>query len=192
MDLKSMTNDELWQLFPIILKPHNPQYANWYRSEVKLLNKILGQNIIKRISHIGSTSVHNLLAKPTIDILLEVENENVLETIKAKLEEEKYICHKQKDAFKLQSLMCLKGYTDKGFAEQVFHVHIRVVNNHKELYFRDYLRDHPDVALQYGELKLELLKKYEHHRDNYTDSKSDFINKYTEAAKHIYLDRYKI
>lgn len=187
-----MSKDELWQLFPIILKEHNPQYANWYRLEEKILRKIIGQDTIKRISHIGSTSVHNLIAKPTIDILLEVDNEEVLENIKLKLEKEKYICHKQNDSNNHQSLMCLKGYTENGFDEKVFHIHIRLINNHKELYFRDYLRDHPDVALKYGQLKLELMKKYKHHRDNYTDSKSDFIKKYTDMAKKIYPDRYKI
>src|SRR6056297_2809858 len=68
--------------------------------------------------------------------------------------------------------MCLKGYTKSGFAEKIFHIHIRVLNNHKELYFRDFLRDHPDIAQKYGDLKLELMKKYKHHRDNYTNSAS--------------------
>ncbi|QWC00717.1 GrpB family protein [Mycoplasmatota bacterium] len=187
-----MKKDDLWRLFPIILKPHNPEYINWYRQEKKILTKIIGDHLIKRMSHIGSTSVHNLIAKPTIDILLEVENEVALIEIKNKLEKESYICHKQKDMFKNNSLMCLKGYSEKGFEEKVFHIHIKVLNNHKELYFRDYLKEHPEIARAYGELKLELMKKYKHHRDHYTDSKSDFINRYTEAAKNMYKDRYNI
>jgi len=187
-----MSHDELWQLFPIILKPYNPQYTYWYREEEKALKQILGQNMIIRISHIGSTSVHSLLAKPTVDILLEVGSEDDLPNIKRIMEKNDYICHKQTDMYRNHSLMCLKGYTENGFDEKVFHIHIRVMNDHKELYFRDYLRDHPDVAHQYGELKLELMKKYKHHRDNYTDGKSDFINKYTDVAKHMYPNRYSI
>lgn len=32
-DLSEMSKEELWRLFPIILKEHNPQYKEWYESE---------------------------------------------------------------------------------------------------------------------------------------------------------------
>jgi len=32
-ELKDMSLEELWQLFPIILKEHNPDYKNWYIEE---------------------------------------------------------------------------------------------------------------------------------------------------------------
>ncbi|MEO3947489.1 hypothetical protein [Gorillibacterium sp. CAU 1737] len=31
--LADMTIEELWRLFPIILKEHNPDYYEWYREE---------------------------------------------------------------------------------------------------------------------------------------------------------------
>ena len=39
-------------------------------------------------------------------------------------------------------------------------------------------------------MKLILWKKYEFNRDGYTNSKTDFIQKYTEKAKLKYGDRY--
>lgn len=51
--------------------------------------------------------------------------------------------------------------------------------------------EHPEAAKEYADLKLELIKKYEHNRDGYTDAKSDFILKYTEKAKKEYGDKYK-
>jgi GrpB-like predicted nucleotidyltransferase (UPF0157 family) len=189
--LMEMTNEERWQLFPIILKPYNPEYQIWYRDEAKYLRTILGNEIIERMNHIGSTSVHGLLAKPTIDILFEVKDEKALQYIRDHIESHAYICLNQVDAFKNPSLLCMKGYLDQGFAEKVFHVHVRIINNHKELYFRDYLRDHPQVAQEYADLKIKLMKKYKHHRDNYTDKKSDFINHYTTIAKQIYPNRYQ-
>ena len=39
-------------------------------------------------------------------------------------------------------------------------------------------------------MKLELWKEYEFDRDGYTNSKTDFIQKYTEKAKLEYGDRY--
>jgi GrpB-like predicted nucleotidyltransferase (UPF0157 family) len=189
-DLKKLSNEELWQLFPIILKPYNKDYPKQYKEEKKRIIQMIGKDLIKRINHIGSTAVHGMLAKPTIDILVELESEASLDLIKDKFDDD-YICLEQKDAFNHKSCLFLKGYGESGFLDQVFHIHVRVLNNHKELYFRDYLKGHPHVAEKYGELKLELMKKYKHHRDNYTDAKGDFINKYTEIAKKIYPNKYK-
>ena len=76
-----------------------------------------------------------------------------------------------------------KGYTEQGFAEKVFHLHLRMTGDHDEIYFRDYLCQHPDIAQAYQELKLSLWKQFEHNRDAYTDAKTDFINHYVSEAK---------
>jgi GrpB-like predicted nucleotidyltransferase (UPF0157 family) len=189
--LDHMSNEELWQLFPIVLKPYNPKYHQWYLEEKRILIKAIGYENIKRINHFGSTAVHNLLAKPTIDILIEVNEESIIDQIPSIYDQnDDYRCLKQKDRFNHPSLLMLKGYTEKGYKDRVFHIHVRIYNNHRELYFRDYLRDHPEVAQKYGELKIELMKKHKHNRDLYTDKKSDFIDQYTEIAKKIYPHRY--
>ncbi len=59
-----------------------------------------------------------------------------------------------------------------------------------ELYFRDYLNEHPQIAKEYEALKLELWKRYEHDRDAYTDAKTVFIRKLTAEARRVYGDRY--
>lgn len=82
------------------------------------------------------------------------------------------------------------GYTEKGFAEKVYHLHIRRKGDNDELYFRDYLNEFPETAKLYEQLKLSLWKQYEHNRDRYTNAKTKFVNKYTEEAKAKYLDRY--
>ena len=76
-----------------------------------------------------------------------------------------------------------KGYTPQGFAERVFHIHLRLPGDHDEYYFRDYLREHPAIAKQYETLKLSLWKPYEHDRDGYTAAKGDFIRAITARAK---------
>lgn len=68
--MKEMSLEELWQLYPIILKDHNPNYQLWYAEEKQRLLHILQDYDICRINHIGSTSVEGLIAKPTIDILV--------------------------------------------------------------------------------------------------------------------------
>ena len=72
-----MRDEELWQLFPIILVPYDTSWPEAYRSESLRLREAVGSDIV-RISHIGSTAVPGLTAKPTIDILLEIEPDTYL------------------------------------------------------------------------------------------------------------------
>ena len=83
-----------------------------------------------------------------------------------------------------------RGYTESGFAEKVFHLHLRFTGDNDELYFRDYMNDHTALAKQYETLKLSLWRKYEHDRDAYTNAKGDFIRKHTLSAKEEYGKRY--
>jgi GrpB-like predicted nucleotidyltransferase (UPF0157 family) len=83
-----------------------------------------------------------------------------------------------------------RGYTKDGFAEKVYHIHLRYIGDNDELYFRDYLNEHPQIAKTYEVLKLELWKKYEHNRDAYTEAKTDFIRKWTTEARIVYGKRY--
>ncbi|MCG7318572.1 GrpB family protein [Brevibacillus laterosporus] len=187
--LSEMSLDELWELFPIILKEHNPVWKDWYVQEEKLLNNIIGDQYIDRINHIGSTSVYGLLAKPTIDILLEIKEACDLKFLMSVLEKNGYIFEKQPQK-PAPHLMFMKGYTEKGFAEKVFHLHVRYIGNWNELYFRDFLRLHKDVAQEYSNLKMSLIDRYEHDRDGYTEAKTEFVNKYTKIAKTEFESKY--
>ena len=87
-------------------------------------------------------------------------------------------------------MMFMKGYTPQGFKGQVFHVHVRYNGDWDELYFRDYLLAYPEIADEYGKLKLELKKGYEHDRDGYTHAKTDFIKRITRLARVDTQTRY--
>ena len=52
------------------------------------------------------------------------------------------------------------------------------------------IQEHPQIAKEFEALKLGSWKKYEHHRDGYTDAKTDFIRKLTAEAHKVYGDRY--
>jgi len=54
------------------------------------------------------------------------------------------------------------------------------------LLFRDYLMEHPDVALEYGNLKIRLSGEHPNDRVAYTHAKSAFIRQVTETAKRTY------
>jgi len=183
-ELLKMPLEELWQLFPIELVPHNTLWEKWFQEEKQYLETIINERVT--ISHIGSTAVPSIWAKPIIDILIECDDKNSLKNISDILDKNQYLCmSRDKD-----KMVYNKGYTINGFAEKVFHLHIRLRGDNDELYFRDYLVENQDVAKEYEKMKLLLWKKFEYNRDAYTENKTDFVKKYTLKAKNIYRDRY--
>ena len=173
--LSEMTLEELWQLFPIILEEHKNYWSDWYEEETVNLNKILPETA--KISHIGSTAVPNILAKPIVDILVEIESG--MHSVKDILIDNGYICMSEN----ADRMSFNKGYTESGFAERVFHLHLRYMGDNDEIYFRNYLIENPNIAKEYEKLKLGLWKQFEHNRDEYTNQKTEFVKKYTALAK---------
>ena len=174
-------------LFPIFLREHQAVWKDWYAEERLLLLSFLPEHQIVRLSHIGSTSVKTIWAKPIVDILLEIPKETDMTVTRDLLLQNGYLLMSESQG----RMSFNKGYTPSGFAERVFHLHLRYEGDHDELYFRDYLQEHPAVAKDYEQLKLSLWKQYEHNRDAYTDSKTDFIKKFTKEAQRLYDRRYE-
>lgn len=176
--LSEMTLEELWELFPIILSEPQTCWAHWYEEEKQLLESLLHDNFLT-INHIGSTAIHRIMAKPIIDILIEIPESCSMTEIKKLLIHNGYLCMSESE----RRISFNKGYTDQGFAEKVFHLHLRYEGDNDELYFRDYMNCHPDLAKEYEKLKLSLRNKYEHDRDAYTNAKTAFVSEYTKRAR---------
>ena len=177
--LTDMSLEELWELFPIILTAHQACWSEWFEEEKQLLEEYLPADKVVRLSHIGSSAIEGIWAKPTVDMLLEVKEGTDFEEMKHCILTAGYLLMSAKEA----RMSFNKGYTLQGFAERVFHLHLRYEGDNDELYFRDYLRIHPEVAKVYEKLKLSLWKPYQHNRDGYTEAKEDFVRKYTEIGK---------
>ncbi len=182
--LSEMSLDELWELFPILLTENKACWKEWYSQEEEILKSMIPQS--GRISHIGSTAISSIWAKPIIDILVEIPKECEISDYKDLIINSGYSCMAQN----VDRISFNKGYTEKGFAERVFHLHLRYIGDNDELFFRDYLIEHSNVAKEYEKMKLELWKEYEHNRDEYTNAKNDFVHTYTEKAKRLYGNRY--
>ena len=185
--LEDLTLEELWQLFPIFLREHQAEWKDWYEEERLRLLSFFPTNQLVRISHIGSTSIETIWAKPIVDIMMEIPKVADMVAMRDLLLHNGYLLMSESQG----RMSFNKGYTPSGFAERVFHLHLRYEGDHDELYFRDYLQEHPAVAEDYEKLKLSLWKQYEHNRDAYTEAKTDFIKNYTEKAKKLYGRRYE-
>lgn len=175
--------------FPIILREHNPDYQQWYEQQAQVLRQIFGTSVL-RINHIGSTAVPKLVAKPCVDILLEIAHD---------WDPQRIIAETRAAGWLLMSvestplkLIFNQGYTDHGFAEKVFHLHVRRLGDWDELYFRDYLLTHPKVARDYAALKQTLVEQFIHNRDAYTEAKTDFITGMTTLARTEFGPRYAV
>jgi GrpB-like predicted nucleotidyltransferase (UPF0157 family) len=180
--LDAMSNRELWELFPIILSKHETCWVTRYEKEKIKLERAVGIDYIVRINHIGSTAVPGIMAKPTIDILLEITEKTDIEKLIECIQSAGYICSKKPEN-PAPHMMFMKGYTPHGFKGQVFHLHIRYSGDWDEIHFRDYLLKHPEAAKQYEQLKLELKNKFEHDRDSYTEGKTEFIKLINKLAR---------
>ena len=184
--LTEMSLEELWRLFPIFLIEHKAEWSEWFTSEMNLLNQILNEHSVKRISHIGSTAIHGIWAKPIIDILAEVDSDSDIQKMKDLLEINNYICMSESK----MRMSFNKGYTKNGFADKVYHLHLRIVGDNDELFFRDYLNEHHETAIEYEKLKIELWKQFEYNRDAYTKQKTSFVTEITKKAKKEFCNRY--
>lgn len=177
-ELSEMTLEELWELFPIFLVEHNDEWKDSYREIENFLQTILSDCHVDRISHIGSTAISGIWAKNIIDVLVEVSPGGDIVNVADIMKQNGFIVMSVDE----QRISLNKGYTKDGFADKVYHIHLRYTGDNDELYFRDYLNEHPDVAKEYEALKLDLWSKYEHNRDAYTEAKTDFISKWTKEA----------
>ena len=185
-DLSEMTLEELWELFPIFLVEHDDRWEVYYDEIEKELTGLLSDQHVVRISHIGSTAVQEIWAKNNVDVMVEIPENNSMKDVARILEQNGFtIMSAEANRISLN-----KGYTENGFADKVYHIHLRYAGDNDELFFRDYLNDHTDVAKEYEALKLRLWKQYEHNRDAYTNAKTDFITKWTAEAQKEYGDRY--
>lgn len=184
--LSEMTLEELWALFPIILEPHSDRWTGYYAEIERLLSDAFEGFDVRRISHIGSTAIDGIWAKPIVDVLVELGAGESMENVSDAIVHAGFI----RMSASTERMSFNRGYTEQGFAEKVYHLHLRRAGDHDELYFRDYMNAHPDAAAEYERLKLDLRKRFEHDRDGYTAAKTDFIREYTEKAKAEFAGRY--
>ncbi len=185
-ELSEKTLEELWELFPIFLVEHDEKWSGYYIEIEEFLQKVLVYYPIDRISHIGSTAIQGIWAKDIVDVLIEIPTYTDIVEVAQVIEKSGFIRMSADD----KRVSFNKGYTKDGFADKVYHIHLRYTGDNDELFFRDYLNEHPKIAKEYENLKLGLWKKYEHNRDAYTDAKTDFIYRWTSEARKIYGDRY--
>jgi len=170
----------------VAVVPYDPGWPGLFEQERAHLVSCLPSDLVKRIEHFGSTAVPGLAAKPIIDMLVEVTSlDETKERIVPILESQGY------DYFWRPTwgddTPPFYAWFIKRDPEGNRTHHIHMVESHFEhwdrLLFRDYLIEHPDIAQEYGSLKMSLSDKYKNDRIAYTEAKGEFVMKHTRGVK---------
>jgi len=154
----------------VCVVPYDPQWPVQYEAERQRILQALGGMIVG-IEHFGSTAIPGLAAKPTIDILVVVEQLQPEEVYATALLALGYIPQPfPGDA--PDHVLLRKGHP------RTHHFHIVPQGSYehrRHIAFRDYLRAHPDMAHAYAGLKIQLAQRYPANREAYSQAKTDFV-----------------
>jgi GrpB-like predicted nucleotidyltransferase (UPF0157 family) len=180
--------------------PYNPQWATDFLDLSRALKIKLWREILA-VEHFGSTAVPGLAAKPILDIMLIIPNTTAaFQRTRSALDKIGYYHQGDlgisgREAFRNRDRNAPYDMTAREWPTH----YLYVCKNHAPvlidfLAFRDYLRQHPHDAAEYGRIKIQAAEKYAHDIDGYMAFKKDFVEtilqKVDENRKRVrtYLD----
>jgi len=169
----------------IFIVQYRAEWPRMFRDEAEFLRGRLPRQIIRRIEHFGSTAVPGLPAKPIIDVLVEVSSlEETQREVVPLLEAEGYDYFWRTDVSPAYAWFIKRD----PYGKRTHHIHMVEPDSKlwDRLFFRDYLRDFPDEAQRYSELKELLSQQYAKDRIGYTEGKTDYVVSVTERARKYY------
>lgn len=149
---------------------YDSTWPELFELEAKLIKQALGSNCIE-IHHIGSTSIPGLSAKPVIDILPVVRDIQEVDKATKAME---FLGYEAKGEYGIG----FRRYFQKDKEIRTHNVHAYQEGDpeiSRYLKFRDWMRSHLDDAKNYGNLKLELAKKFPHDILQYCNGKDAFV-----------------
>ncbi len=154
----------------IIIKPYDPQWAAQFELLYNAIWPHISETAIS-LEHVGSTSVPGLAAKPIIDLTIVVSNKdklsNVIEHLAAMgINHIGNLGIEGREAFTR-----LPGYPDHNLYACV--AGSQPLRNH--ITIRNTLRERPDLAKAYSELKYQLAESCRNDIDAYVEGKSAFL-----------------
>ena len=142
-----------------MVDPYDSRWKDLFTLEAKRLAQVFGR-VALTIEHVGSTAVPGMSGKPTLDILVTVEDMSPVPALWSSMEMLEY--------------SYLPGYIGAGtvlFAkerdnERLVNVHVVPAGHFRAeemLHLRDYLLAHPEERDIYARLKLDLYARYPEH-----------------------------
>ncbi len=161
---------------------YDPRWVLEFEAERERITQALGE-LACRIDHNGSTAVPGIDAKPIIDIQVSVERLQPIFAYAQPLAKLGYVHLPHVD-----DAICPFFHRPREWPH-TRHVHVVEYGGQKErrtLAFRDFLREHSDVAREYVVLKKQLAAGVDAadlpSRERYANFKSEFIDRVVQIA----------
>ena len=178
-ELTSVTIGPLERLSGTIeLRDHDPSWTGLYEREAARVREALGRRVV-RLEHVGSSSVPGLVAKPIIDMALEVPDSSDEPTYVPDLEAAGYV---------------LRIRTPDWFEHRMFRGPDVKVNLHvfsagcpetdAMVRFRNWLRGNAQDRELYARVKRELASRDWTYMQQYADAKTDVVRTIMARASH--------
>ncbi|RUM05239.1 GrpB family protein [Rhizobium chutanense] len=155
---------------------YNPSWPRLFAEISAEISTLLG-DLVLSIDHIGSTSVPGLAAKPKIDLDIITTSDDVLPTAVEAVRAADFVFHGDRGEKRWAFTRDHQGYG--------FKLYLCGPDNHahrERILFRDYLREHPERARAYAELKRRLAVEAGGDLDFYTDGKTGFVSETVRLA----------
>jgi GrpB-like predicted nucleotidyltransferase (UPF0157 family) len=189
----------------IIIHEYDPAWVEEFSYHKSIISRALA-SLAPSIEHIGSTSVAGLGAKPVIDILVGLQKEDDLDKSILPMMMARYSYIKKFEPFMpyrrfFQKLIsrdnaAIPSVVDITYItnhQEDFHVeaNIHIIQKNtdnwmRHIAFREYLRHHEDIKLEYFQLKKELAKREWADPNEYNNAKNDWIKRVERIAVEWY------
>jgi len=155
----------------IELVPHDPSWAAKFETEADLLKERLG-NWAQFVSHVGSTAIPSIKAKPIIDIVIESKVYPPSKTVVELLESMSY-------ALRGEAGVSGRVWFTKG-SPRKFNLNWCPESgevSQAQIRFRDALKLNSELARKYESLKVAAAGDLHIDSYEYADAKTDFVSK---------------
>jgi GrpB-like predicted nucleotidyltransferase (UPF0157 family) len=176
----------------ISIVPYNQDWPRLFEEEAGHLCNLLPNSLLKRIEHFGSTAIPGMSAKPIIDMLVEVSS--LAETQKRIVpilvaEQYDYFWRPAFDDPHSEHYAWFIKRNTTGI--RTHHLHMVEQNSAlwERLLFRDFLREFPEEARRYEQLKTDSSEKFHSDRVAYTKSKTAYVLQTTQKAKKYFMKK---
>ena len=159
--------------------PYGEGWPALYAAEVARLSSFLtAAGVSLRIEHTGSTAVPGLAAKPIVDIIAGLPDEEGRAAAIGAIVAAGYVHRGEQE-------IPGRDFFRRGDPRQ-YHIHLTLVGSsfwHDQRAFRDWLRAHPDAAADYASLKRALAERFPLDREGYINGKTAFVEEILRRAR---------
>jgi GrpB-like predicted nucleotidyltransferase (UPF0157 family) len=174
-----MTKDDFTWITEVHLAEYDPNWPDMFKAESEIARELLGNTAVA-IHHIGSTAVPGLVAKPIVDLMIEVSD---LERVQSMTDEFKAAGY---EVLGESGIPGRHFITRNSAGQRTYDIHIFQTGHHEieqMILFRDRMLENPAEAEAYSKLKRKLANQYQYDPVRYTQEKTEFIVSAIEAQR---------